>query len=312
MASSDLVVLRAVKETVLGVTPATPALKQIRFTGESLNYNIDNTKTAEIRPDRAQTDLVQTSAKGSGDINFELSYDSFKDFLAGLFCSAWTPGTGDQEVLVNGVTRSSWSIQKFFQDMSTPQYHTYKGCVVESMNLKMELGKIIDGSFSFMSFGVATSPAQIIGATFVAPPNTTPMNAVTNVQNFTIGGVPYAGCISSLSLMIKNNVRANMCIGSLQPKDMKLGELEVTGDMSFYFNEGSNYATFVAGAEFDFNFDLVDIAGNKYSIVIKRAKFESGEVVAGGKNTDVMFSAKWRGLYDSVSGNVIKMTADPV
>lgn len=309
MSSADLTVLRYVKESTIGVTPATPALTQIRYTGESLNYNIENTKTNEIRPDRVESDLVQTSAQGGGDINFELSYDSFKEFLAGLFCSAWTAGTGDQEILVNGTTRSSYTIQKHFQDMSTPQFHNYKGCVVESMSLKMEIGKIIEGSFSFMSFGVTVATSQITGATFVAPPATTP---IVNVQDFSIGGVPYSGCISSLSLTLKNNVRAIMCIGSLQPKDMKLGTLEVTGDMEFYFNEGSNYATFVAGTEFDFSFNLIDDAGNKYSFDIQRAKFESGEVVAGGKNSDVMFSAKWRGLYDSSSTRVIRMIADPV
>lgn len=312
MSSADLTVLRYVKESTIGVTPSTPALTQIRFTGESLNYNIENTKTNEIRPDRVESDLVQTSAQGGGDINFELSYNSFKEFLSGLFCSAWTAGVGDQEVLVNGTTRSSYTIQKLFQDMTTPQYHNYKGCVVESMNLKMEIGKIIEGSFSFMSFGVTVATSQIAGATFVAAPTTTPMNAVVNVQDFSIDGVPYSGCISSLSLTIKNNVRAIMCIGSLQPKDMKLGTLEVTGDMEFYFNEGSNYATFVAGTEFDFSFNLIDDVGNKYSVDIQRAKFESGEVVAGGKNSDVMFSAKWRGLYDSTSSRVVRIIADPV
>lgn len=92
---------------------------------------------------------------------------------------------------------------------------------------------------------------------------------------------------------------------------MKLGTIEVTGDMEFYFNEGSNYAKFVAGTEFDFSFALEDSAGNRNTFTLPRCKFETGEVVAGGKNTDVMFTAKWRGLYDSVSGRVMQLTATP-
>lgn len=295
-----------------GANSTVTELKQLRFTGESLNYNIENTKTNEITPTRVETDLVQTAASGGGDINFELSFDSFKEFLAALFCSAWTPGSGDTEVLTNGATRSSFSIQKHFQDMTPQQFHTHAGCVVEGMTLKMEIGKIVEGSFTFMSFGVDVTEAQIAGATFLPAPSTTPMNAVVNVQNFSIDGVPYSGCISSLTLNIKNNVRAIQCIGSIKPKDMKLGTLEVTGDMEFYFNEGSNYSKFVKGSEFDFGFDMVDDAGNKYSIDLQRAKFESGEVVAGGKNSDVMFSAKWRALYDSTTGRVIRIIADPV
>jgi hypothetical protein len=310
MSSADSVALRLVKEDTIGVTPTTPALEPVRFTGESLNYNIENTTSNEIRPDRTQTDLVQTSAQAAGDINFELSYGSFTKLLAGLFCSSWTAGTGDQTELTNGSTRSSFSIQKQFTDVSI--FHTYKGCVVESMNLKMELGKIVEGSFSFLAFGVATATAQISGATFPAGTSTTPMNAVANVQNFTIGGVPYSGCISSLSLMIKNNLRATMCIGSLQPKNIQLGTLEVSGDIEFYFNDGTQFDAYVAGTEFDISFDLVDNDGNKYTFDLPRCKFETGEVVAGGKNTDVMLTAKWRGLYDATATNVIKLTADPV
>lgn len=312
MSSADLVALRAVKEATLGVTPVNPALKQVRFTGESLNYNIENITSNEIRPDRTQTDLVQVSAQAAGDINFELSYGSFKDFIAGVLCSAWAAGTGDHEVLTNGTTRSSWTIQKYFPDLGVPQYHNFKGCVPESMTLKMELGKIVEGTFNFMATGLVTATAQFSGATTPAAPTTTPMNAVANVQNFTIAGVPYSGCMSSISLQIKNNLRASMCIGSMGPRDIKLGTLEVTGDIEFYFNDGTQFNAYVAGTSFDISFDLIDYAGNKYTFTMPRCKFESGEVVAGGKNTDVMLSAKWRALYDGTAGNVMKIEADPV
>lgn len=299
-----------------GATLATGAdstlpFKQLRFTGESLNYAIENTKSAEITPTRVETDLVQTSASAAGDINIELSFDSYKDFLAGLFCSSWGAAVGGAEPLTNGTTRRSFTIQKYFADMAVPQYHTFRGCLVESLSLKMEIGKIIEGSFSFMAFGMTPTDVQAVAASYAVATTTTPMNAVTNVQNFNIDGVPYSGCISSLSMQIKNNVRAIMCIGSIQARNMKLGTLEVTGDMEFYFEEGTNYAKFVAGTEFDFSLDIIDGAGNKYSLDIQRAKFETGEVVAGGKNSDVMFAAKWRGLFDGSTGRVIRLQSDP-
>jgi hypothetical protein len=162
-----------------------------------------------------------------------------------------------------------------------------------------------------MSFGVDVAEVQEASATFPAASTTTPLNAVTNLQNFTIDGVPFSGCISSLGLQIKNNIRAIQCLGSIQAQDMKLGTLEVTGDMDFYFNEGSNYAKFVAGTEFPFTFDLLDNDGNLYQIQVPRAKFETGEVVAGGRNSDVMFTAKWRGLLDGSTGRVIRLVANP-
>lgn len=287
--------------------------KQVRFTGESLNFNIENTKTNEIRPDRTETDLIQTSAAGGGDVNFEMSYGSFRDWLQAVLCSTWA-GSGT-ETLENGTTLRTYTVQKHFQDMVPQQYHNYRGTAVESMNLTMEVGKIVDGSWNLMSFGIdpdtGISDAQIGGSTFAAVSATTPMNAVTNLQDFTVDGVPYSGCISSLKLQIKNNIRAINCIGSLTARNMRLGTIEFTGDMEFYFNEGSNYRKFVKGTEFDFSFALEDNEGNRYTFTLPRCKFESGEVVAGGKNTDVMFSAKWRGLYDANTNRVMQLTATP-
>jgi hypothetical protein len=159
-----------------------------------------------------------------------------------------------------------------------------------------------------VAFGADVTEAQIGGATFPAVSTTTPMSAVANLQAITIDGVPYTGCIMSMSVKIKNNIRTIMCVGSPTPRDMKMGKFQITGDLQFYFNEGSNFAKFVAGTEFAISFSMVDIANNTYTVTLPRCKFETGEVVAGGTNTDVMFSATYRALNDSVTGRVIRIT----
>jgi hypothetical protein len=177
----------------------------------------------------------------------------------------------------------------------------------------MEIGKIVEGSFSLMSLGLdpetGAVDAQIGGSTYLPQNDNTPMNAVTNLQSFLIDGVPYSGCISKMSMQIKNNIRAIQCLGSLAARRMKLGTLEVTGDLEFYFEDGTNFKTFVKGQEFDFSFMLQDGDGNSYEFFFERCKYESGEVVAGGKNTDVMFTSKWRGLYSAAADRVLKVIA---
>lgn len=46
------------EEVTWGLTPAV-ALDAVRFTGESLNFAIDNVQSNEIRSDRQITDLIQ-------------------------------------------------------------------------------------------------------------------------------------------------------------------------------------------------------------------------------------------------------------
>lgn len=307
-------VLSWVAATLLGGL-AGPTMSQLRFTGESLKSQIENTRSAEITPSRADADLVQTALSGSGDINIELSYSSFAEQLAAAMCSYWRDGAGDTLVLRNGSHRRSFTIQKHFQDLLTKQYHNFRGCCYEGFSLTMEIGKIVTGALNVMSFGLNPSTGvasgQFAGATLVAAPTTTPLNAIANLQDFTIAGVPYTGCISKLTLELKNNLRARQCLGSLTPTNMVLGSIEITGSMEFYFDEGTTFESFVAGTEFDMGFVLEDVDGNKYTIAFERCKFETGEVVAGGKNSDVMFVSKYRGLYDATTDRVIQITADP-
>ena len=88
MADTSQVQLFALAESTWGTTPAS-ALKTLRFTSESLGYNIASITTNEIRSDRQITDLIQTDAETGGDVNFELSYGTYDELLAGALMGAW-------------------------------------------------------------------------------------------------------------------------------------------------------------------------------------------------------------------------------
>ena len=82
-------------ESAWGTSPGT--FTKLRFTGESLAFNITNITSNEIRSDRQVTDLIQTGADCSGGINFELSYGAFDAILEGALCSTWA-GIGGASV----------------------------------------------------------------------------------------------------------------------------------------------------------------------------------------------------------------------
>jgi hypothetical protein len=95
MADSNRLRLAYVEETTLGVTPASPQMRTIRATGESLNHDIQTTESKEIRSDRQTADLMQVGAVNSGALNFELSFPAARTWLAdflryALFASAWS------------------------------------------------------------------------------------------------------------------------------------------------------------------------------------------------------------------------------
>lgn len=97
MTDSNRTRLSYVSEATLGTTPAisgTTEMREMRITGESLNYNISNVVSDEIRSDRQIPDLIQVAAQDAGDINFELSYPLqrtfFDELLASTMLNTWT------------------------------------------------------------------------------------------------------------------------------------------------------------------------------------------------------------------------------
>lgn len=90
MTSANLVQLAYVSETTWGTTPTTPQMNLLRYTGESLNYDIDYVTSNEITPSRQPIDVINVGYRASGTINIEMSSGTFDDFISSLMCSTWT------------------------------------------------------------------------------------------------------------------------------------------------------------------------------------------------------------------------------
>ena len=120
--------LRYVAETTWGVTPATPTMQALRFTGESLDHNVGTVKSNEIRSDRNSSDLVAVSMANAGGFNFELSYGTLDTILESVFFSAW-----DANVLKNGVTQKSLTIERAHMDVM--QFFRFPGMVANTFQI---------------------------------------------------------------------------------------------------------------------------------------------------------------------------------
>ena len=138
MADSNRAQVYYLAEVTWGATPAS-ALTALRFTGESLKYNIKKDTSKEIRSDRQITDLIPTGADAGGGVNGELSYGTYDSFLAAALWSAgWsTPiaitGTiacdGTQNALVSATETMNTNVHTgqwiLISDHSVGTYNVY-------------------------------------------------------------------------------------------------------------------------------------------------------------------------------------------
>ena len=90
LADSNRVDLYISEETLWGETPSTPAMTQLRYTGETLAYSKQSGQSEVIRSDRMRDAILELGYSAGGDIKFELAYGSFDTLLSGLFGAAWS------------------------------------------------------------------------------------------------------------------------------------------------------------------------------------------------------------------------------
>ena len=90
MADTSDTLISVIPEVTPGVTPATPAFKNIRVTSETLTPAFETLVSAEIRADATVSDVRRSGISVSGDIGFELHRDAqFDDLLAAAVRGAW-------------------------------------------------------------------------------------------------------------------------------------------------------------------------------------------------------------------------------
>lgn len=309
MGSANRVRISSIAEVTKGVTPATPALQVDRWLSESLNYNVENVQSEEIRPDRTEGDLVQVGGDASGDLNFEFSYGTFDHYLAQAFCNNWVDGAlpTDPDVLVNGTLKLYRTLVKEFLDMTPPVAFVFKGCVVNQFTLSIAKRSKITGTMSFM--GMDISETVPTGATYLSQSTTTPLNASSNVTSILLDDIPMTSCVDTMSIQIQNNFRPKDCVGKFFHSDFNYGSFSVTGNMDLYFETMEQFNKYKNGTPFKMTLAFEDDEGNEYVLELLRCKFETLTTNATGENTDVMASGTYR--CSGVGGITARLTRTP-
>lgn len=303
-ATSNLARLRYIPEVEFGTTPAIGDSTDLRFTGESLNFTVNTETSQEIRADRQVADLIQVGAETSGDIQFEMSFGTFDDFIAAALGGEW-----DNDVLTNGTNVPFFSIEKGFTDID--QYILYRGMAVNTMSLEFSIGAILTGSFGFIGRDSIITPNSTVPEAVAPTTLTEVMNSATNFADLEVAGQSYECGISSVSLNTDAGLRAQNSVGQLGACAIVPGTFTPTGSLSVYFADATLYNRYIANQELALSWSVQDNAGNKYEFSLPRVKITNATVVAGGLDTDVSLDIDYQALFSAASGHTIKITRTP-
>lgn len=295
-----------VPEANYGVTPANPAFAAIRHTGTSLGLSKETIQSEELRSDRQIADLRHGARQVGGDVEFELSYESFDTILEAVLMGTWavdTPAAGTDR-LTAGVVRRSFTIERHFADLlaADKPYHRYTGCEFNNLELSIKANAMVTGKVGVIGQDYNTAGAAIAGSTYPAATTTTPLDSFTGT--LTEGGVAIA-VITEISLKLENGLDPRYVVGDKRTQRPSVKRSNVNGQITAYFENSTLLDKFVNETESAIEFQLVDLDGNTYDFTLPRIKYTGGQPDVKGEGP-ITLSMPFQALLDSVTGtNVI-------
>lgn len=290
-----------IAESAFGTTPATPTFKTMRVTGNGLRTNKTTGTSDELQIDRNVRDEFQLGQDVSGAYDFELSYGSFDDFL-----EAVAQGTWATDVLKNGSTVKTFTVEETLEMGATDSYSRFVGAMANSMSLSIASRAKITGSLNMMAQKETLATAIISGATYTAPNSEPIWTSSAHVASLSVAaGTPK---VRSLSIEMTNNLRTRPVVGDLYSQEFGSGRFETTGTIEAYFESNALYQSVLDHGSGALSFTIGTTTLKKYTVLFPKIIFGNGERRPGGNDDDVMVSIPFRAVYDATEAATVKIT----
>lgn len=290
--------LSYVAETTYGTTPTTPTWSAFPHTGATLNVSKDAIESEKLRGDRQIEDFRHGNKTVGGDITSELEYDSFDDILEAVMCGTW-----NTNVLKTGTTRRSFTIERKFGDIATPEYHRYTGCEFNTLALSVSPNSMVTATFGVVgqNLSIATSA---LGTAATQATTYQPFDSFTG--SITEGGSSIA-TVTALEISLENGLEPLFSVSSQVTNRPAIGKSRATGSLTTYFESKTLYEKFLNETSSSITLTLTDVAGNSYLIELGNVKYNSGQPDVSGEGA-VTIAMDFVALYDSGDSSNIKIT----
>lgn len=293
-ATSNRVQMAYVPEVTFGVTPATPTTKLIPMQSTTLDLAKEIISDPTIISDRMERYERHGNYQVNGNIVTSLQHSQFDDFIEAAMGGTWATN-----VLKVGSTNRSFTFEQGFLDIA--QYRLFTGVRVNQWDLSVQPNGIVTSTFGLIGSSSSTSTMTVCASptALVAAQPMTHIGATIQVAAASVKATAF-------TMQLTNNMAAQYGIGSSAALDVSQHMSNVTGAMTFYFEDVIAYNRFVNETTADVNVVLSD-GTNTLAIDIPVAKFNSAGIpVSGSQNLFVTMN--YKALWDSASSTTVKVT----
>lgn len=211
------------------------------------------------------------------------------------------------EQIVNGTTRKSLTVEKYFTDLSN-EYAVYRGQCVNQIALTVASRQIMTGRFELLGKKEESATASV-GSGYTNANTNSILNAVDDVESILENRTKQGS--KQLDFTLNNNLRFLDEVGTLGPTEMGSGSIELTGNLQTYFKSSSLLDKYLGWTKTSLATVVRDAAGNGYVFDFPRIRYTDGQRLAEGKNGDVMAQLQWRAYRHETEGVTLRIARFP-
>lgn len=214
-----------------------------------------------------------------------------------------------QSSISNGATFSSFTTEYAMTDIS--QFLTFTGMQVNNMELNLDVGSIVKGSFGFIGQGHTIQGTTLLPGTPVVSQSLDVMNSVADVGAIYENGTSILGAtsfIKSMKLSVNNNARGQKALGVFGNAGVGLGELALSGTLEVYVADAVYYSKWLNGTNTNLSVGVADSLGNGYMVDFDKVTFKDGGLNVGSGASDSMLSLPFDAFYSATTGRGIRIT----
>lgn len=287
------------------VIPAAPAAMFLRNTSDTIDGKTEMIKSSELLPGRSTSAPMPGNSSSGGGVSIEFSALSFDRLLAGLFMANWVRDATNPNVstLIPGTVAKRFWILKHFAEEDRPLWQLFAKNMVDSLDLTFAVNDIVKGTFNFVGVndplmvpntnpvtGLASLPAPLTTEAFTSRVGYLEIDDVEDTQT------------KDFKITVKNNLAALYALFQSEA-DVKEKALDITGSVSIYLTDETNYNKAVNGDTVTFGIEVEDAAGNKYLWELSGTKYDSHSSAVSGKDEIVPSFP-----FTAFGTNVVKLT----
>lgn len=203
---------------------------------------------------------------------------------------------------VAAIVSRSWTLETHFTDVA--KQFANDGLRIGGMSLSFTAGEIVTGSATFLGRQhqkIATRRLALSPYVARASITTDVVNATANVGNVTKNGLSLATAVRELTVTGEANLRAQNAISSKYPRGIGMGRLNITGNLTAYFETTDMYDHFIAHDTVSIGWSVTDYDYNTYFFTLPAVKFSTDNIAPEGIDQDVMEQMEWMAQMDAAT-----------